>query len=119
MMADSAHTYADAVQLAEARATLRATEARAADLRRQILNDGTLEERTRKSAWFEAGNYAVTRPGVGFAAMTCPPGWPPPYRDFEHYLSINVEGWAGQAVQSTELGDMDKHLKAFREATSK
>lgn len=118
-MADRAHDYADARQLAEARAQLKLSETRAADMRRQILNDGTLSERCRKSAWYEAGNYAVTKPGIGFAAMTCPPGWPPPYRDFEHYLSLNVEGWAQQAVASTELSSVDKHLKAFKEAVGR
>lgn len=117
-MADRAHDYADAVQLASVRADLKAREGRLAEVRREILNNESFEENARMQAWMDVGR--VTGDPNNRNTWKCPPGWPAPYQaGFEAWLRINLPGWADMTVSTTELGDHDKYLRAFKDAVGR
>lgn len=115
----TAHEFADALALAENRAQLKAVEDRIGTHRREVLSNKAFEENARLQAWGKVGR--VTGHPDKPETWKCPPGWPAPYHDFNDWLGINLEGWRELSAQGAGLLETseEKHLRAFREATSK
>lgn len=112
-----------AVALSRTSAALQSNRDKRRALRDRWLTSRELEETARIEAWGRIGR--VTFKGGDpndLGNYVTPKGWPPPYRDYEHWLRINLEGWDSIMSEDggqTTFSETDKHLKAFREAIIK
>ncbi|PPD29010.1 MAG: hypothetical protein CTY20_07840 [Hyphomicrobium sp.] len=110
----SAEDLEDVRALERTRVAMVANRQRRVDIRNAYLGNKSLEDNARLSAWAKVGRVQGT-----IDNPVCPPGWPAPYRDYEHWLSINLEGWShfmddDGPIPATSAED--KHIAAFRKA---